>query len=160
ADVRGEGVAAHVLAWNEQDVMAFEISDNRQEPAAITVVLRMLRAPEVKTGAHRAVSKIESRDGRIILTQQFTEGDYYCGSAVAVGMVGRSAEVQTADEGEIRLAAGAGGGTFTVLIASAASFDPKEDLVASSLKQLAAAEKKGFAELAESNKAWWHDFWS
>ena len=55
----------------------------------------MLRAPEVKTAAHTAVSKIESRDGRIILTQKFTEADYYCGSVVAVGVVGRKTEVQT-----------------------------------------------------------------
>jgi hypothetical protein len=160
AEVRGDGIAANMLAWNERDVMAFEVSDSRREPAAITAVLRMLRSPEVKTGAHRAVSKIESRDGKIILTQKFMEGDYYCGSAVAIRMIGRETEVQMADEGEIRLAAGAGDGNFTVLIASAASFDPKEDIVASSLRQLAAAEKKGFAELAESNKAWWHDFWS
>ena len=160
AEVRGDGVAVNVLAWNERDVMAFEVSDNRKEPAAITVALRMLRAPEVKTAAHTAVSKVESRDGRIILTQKFTEADYCCSSAVAVGIVGRKTEVQRANEGEIRLTAEAGSGSFTILIASAASFDPKEDIVASALKQLAAAEKKGFAELAESNQRWWRDFWS
>lgn len=160
AEVGGDGVAAHVLAWNERDVMAFEVSDRRKSPAAITVALRMLRPPEVKTAAHVAVSKLESRDGRIILTQKFTEGDYYCGSAVAVGMIGRRTEILTADEREIRLAAEAGSGTFTVLIATAASFDPKEDIIAAALEQLATAEKKGYASLSQSNKAWWHDFWS
>jgi len=159
-DVRGDGVTANVLAWNEQDVMAFEISDNRKQPAAITAVLRMLRAPEVKTAAHTAVSKVEGRDGKIILTQKFAEGHYYCGSVVAVGVVGRKAEVRTASESEIQLVAEAASGSFTILIASAASFDPKEDIVAAALKQLAAAEEKGYAELAESNKSWWHDFWS
>lgn len=160
ADVRGDAVAANVLAWNEQDVMAFEVSDNREHPAPITAVLRMLRAPEVKTGAHTAVSKIESRDGRIILTQKFAEGDYYCGSVVAVGIVGRKTEVRTANEREIQLTAEAASGSFAIFIASAASFDPKEDIVAAALRQLAAAEKKGYAGLAESNKTWWHDFWS
>ncbi|MBL7152918.1 MAG: glycoside hydrolase N-terminal domain-containing protein [Phycisphaerae bacterium] len=160
ADVRGDGVAANLLAWNEQDVMAFEVGDNRERPAAITAVLRMLRVPEVKTAAHTAFSKIESRDGRIILTQKFMEADYYCGSAVAVGIVGRKTKVHVADEREIQLVAEAKNGSFTVLIASAASFDPKEDIAAAALKQLAAAENKGYAALAESNKLWWHDFWS
>ncbi len=160
ADVRGDGVTASVLAWSEQDVMAFEITDNRKEPAAITAVLRMLRAPEVKTAAHTALSKVESRDGRILLTQKFTEGGYYCGSVVAIGVVGREIEVRPAGESEIQLAAKARHGSFTVLIASAASFDAKEDIVAAALRQLAAAEKRGYGELAESNKRWWHDFWS
>jgi hypothetical protein len=160
ADVRGDGVTANVLAWNEQDVMACEVSDNRERPAPITAGLRMLRAPQVKTVAHTAVSKIESRDGRIVLTQKFAEGDYYCGSAVAVGIVGRKTEVRTANDSEIQLTAEAASGSFTILIASAASFDSKEDIVAAALKQLGAAEKNGYAGLAESNKTWWHDFWS
>ncbi len=160
ADVRGDGVAASVLAWNEQDVMAFEVSDHRKQPAPITAVLRMLRAQEVKTAAHTAVSKIEGREGKIILTQKFVEGDYYCSSVVAVGMVGRRTEVRVAKENEIQLTAEAGNGSFPILIASAASFDPKEDIITAALQQLAAAEKKGYAALAESNKSWWHDFWS
>ncbi len=160
ANVRGDGVAANLLAWNEQDVMAFEVNDSREQPAVIAAGLRMLRAPEVKTGAHTAVSKIENREDRIILTQKFTEADYYCGSAVAIGIVGRKTAVQTPNESEIRLTAEAGRGSFTILIASAASFDPKEDIVAAALWQLAAAEKKGYAGLVQSNKTWWHDFWS
>lgn len=160
ADVRGDGVVARVMAWNEQDVMAVEVGDHREQPAPITAVLRMLRAPEVKTAAHTAVSRIEARDGRIILTQRFTEGDYYCGSVVAIGIVGRRADMRTVNEGEIQLVAEAGSGSFTLLVASAASFDPKEYLVAAAIRQLAVAEKKGYAGLTESNKRWWHDFWS
>jgi hypothetical protein len=142
ADVRGDGVTANVLAWNEQDVMAFEISDNREQPAAITAVLRMLRAPEVKTAAHTVVSKIENRDGRIVLTQKFTEGDYYCGSVVAIAIVGRKADARTANESEIQLAAEAEAG-LTILIASAVELRRKEDCRAA-LRQLAVAEKKGY----------------
>jgi hypothetical protein len=160
ASVRGDGVAADVLAWNEQDVMAFQVNDSREQPAAITAVLRMLRPPQVKTAAHTAVSKIEDRDGKIILRQRFTEAGYYCGSVVAVSIVGRKAEVRPAGESEVRLAAEAARGSFTILIATAASFDPKEDIVAAALRQLAAAEKKGYAGLAQSNRKWWHDFWS
>ncbi|MCU0918021.1 MAG: DUF5703 domain-containing protein, partial [Planctomycetes bacterium] len=160
ADIRGAGVTARVLAWNEQDVMAFQVDDTREQPAPITAVLRMLRAPEVKTGAHTAVSKTESRAGRIVLTQKFTEADYYCGSVVAIGVVGRPVEVRMAGEREIQLVADAGRGAFTIFIASAASFDPKQDLVAAALGRLAVAQDKGYAALAESNKTWWHDFWS
>ncbi len=160
ANVRGDAVATNLLAWNEQDVMAFEVSDSREHPAAITAVLRMLRAPEVKTGAHTAISRIEDRQGRILLIQKFTEADYYCGSVVAIGIVGRKTVMQTPNEGEIRLVAEAGRGSFTILIASAASFDPKEDIVATALGQLAAAEKRSYAGLVESNTTWWHNFWS
>lgn len=160
AEVRGDGVVANLLAWNEQDVMAFEVSDGRRQPAPMAVVLRMLRAPEVRTAAHTAISRIEGRDGGILLTQRFTEGDYTCGSAVAIRVVGRKAEVRTAQEGEIGLAVEAGKGSFTVFVASAASFDPKEDVGAAAFRKLAAAEKKGYAGLAESNRRWWHDFWS
>jgi hypothetical protein len=160
ASVRGDAVTASVLAWNEQDVMAFEVSDNREKSAAVNVILRMLRPPEVKTAAHTAVSKIEERDCRIILTQKFMEGDYYCGSVVTVGIAGRKAEVRKVNESEIQLATQAVKGSFSIFIASTASFDPKEDIVAASLQQLAVAEKKGFAALAESNKSWWHEFWA
>ncbi len=160
ADVRGESVAVNLLAWNEQDVMAFEITDSRPQLASITAVLRMLRGPLVKTAAHTAASSIETREGRIVLTQRFTEHGYYCGSAVALGMVGRKTTVQSPDERQIRLAADPAGGPFTIFVASAAGFDPNQDLAAVALARLAAAEEAGHAALAESNRRWWHDFWS
>jgi hypothetical protein len=80
AAIEGEEVKTRTLAWNAQDVLA--------RPAASTpsVKLRMLRAPVVKSLEHTATSKLEIRDGVLILTQRFEEGDYYCASAVAVGL--------------------------------------------------------------------------
>ena len=157
--VEGRGVQVRVLAWNERDVMAVEITDRRERPGTIHVNLRMLRSPMVRTSSHTAASKLDARDGRILLTQDFVEGDYYCGSAVAIGVVGRRAEVRRANESEIRLVVEPGRGSFEVLIASAASFNRQENRMASAIAQLEAAAAKGYTALVESNLKWWHPFW-
>jgi len=158
--IEGEGVEVQVLAWHEQDVMAIRISDQRKQPASISINLRMLRPVVVKRRSHSATSKLESRDDRIILTQKFTEADYYCGSAVAVGVLGRNTKVKMSNDHELRLVAEPGRCSFTILIASAASFDHQDDVVALALAQLEAAQVKGYAGLLEANKRWWHDFWA
>ena len=148
----GNGVDARVLAWHEQDVMALRISDRRGQLAAIRINLRMLRPAVVKRRSHSATSRLAYRDDRIILTQKFTEADYYCGSAVTVGVVGRNTKVKLSNDQELRLVAEQGNGSFTIFIASAASFDPEEDIAASALWQLQAAAAKGYAGLARSNE--------
>src|SRR6185436_2049418 len=162
-ELSGKGVTAQVLAWPEKDVMAVEISDRRQAPEPIRVNLRMLRhasqyfGPELETFAanhavavqtrnHRATSQLIIKGDKIILTQEFREGDYLNRSAVAIGIIGRSAKPKFASETELRLTTRPGRGSFAVLIASAASFDPKEDVVASALSQLDEAAGKGFHE--------------
>jgi Glycosyl hydrolase family 95 catalytic domain/Glycoside hydrolase family 95, C-terminal domain len=159
-NVEGQGVNVQVLAWNERDVIALEVSDERKEPYAISTHLRMLRPALSKRRSHTAASKLDSRDGRIILTQQFTEDDYYCGSAVAVGVFGRDARIKQVNDQELQLVAEPGNGRFTILIASAASFERKQDVAASALAQLDAAAAKGYVGLLESNKRWWRDFWA
>jgi hypothetical protein len=119
----------------------------------------MLRPAVVKRRSHSATSRLERRDDKIILTQKFTEADYYCGSAVTVGVVGRNTKVKLPNDKELRLVAEPGNGSFTIFIASTASFDPEEDIAASALGQLQAATAKGYDGLARSNKQWWHDFW-
>jgi hypothetical protein len=181
--VNGQGLSAQILAWHQQDVMAFQINDQRAQPTTINVKLRMLRPAEVYTKNHSAISTLHMRDGRIVLQQEFKENDYYCSSAVAVAVVGREAIPRLSDasggklkivssqnwrtpglgqptETEIRLAIKPGNGNFTILVASAASFDPKEDVINTALKQLGAARAKGFAALLEDNKEWWHEYWS
>ncbi|MHC4214644.1 MAG: glycosyl hydrolase family 95 catalytic domain-containing protein, partial [Planctomycetota bacterium] len=177
ATVTGKDVTSRVLAWHRKDVMAVEVTDNRSEPQVINTNLRMMRHKAksfpgqsaeyiarqnsvVMTKHHKATSKFHFRNGRIILTQKFEEGDYYCGSAVALGIIGRESKAKLANVAEARLAAKAGNGKFTILMASAASFDPEEDLVATALEKLDAAMAKGFEGLLEDNKNWWHDFWS
>jgi len=175
--VEGQGVKAQILAWNKQDVMAIKVTDRRKKPTAINANLRMLRhiaksfpgqsqeyrirqSSVVKTKHHTATSKLRIQNGRIILTQEFEEGDYYCSSAVAIGIVGRKSKAKIANVTEARLAAKPGKGSFTILIATAATFDPKEDIITSALNRLEAAAAKGFKALLEDNKKWWHEFWS
>jgi Glycosyl hydrolase family 95 catalytic domain len=160
AALNGRGIEIQALAWTGQDVMAIQIEDRREKPDAISVNLRMLRPPEQRTRSHLALSKLEARDGRIILTQKFTEDDYYCGSAVVVGLIGRDARARQINDDELRLIAPAGKGVFTILIASAAGFDKNLDIVADAQRQLDAAVEKGFAGLADANKTWWGDYWA
>lgn len=159
-DVAGAGVSAQVLAWHEQDVMAVKVTDERQSPAAIKVSLRMLRPVTVQRRSHTATSKLVCREERIVLTQQFVEGDYSCGSAVAVGVLGRRSKTKQVNEQEFQLVVEPGRGSFTILMASAASFNREDDVVASALAQLEAAQGKGYAGLVESNGKWWRDFWA
>jgi Glycosyl hydrolase family 95 catalytic domain/Glycoside hydrolase family 95, C-terminal domain len=181
--VNGQGITAQIIAWHEQDVMAFQINDHRSQSTTINAKLRMLRPPEVYTKNHSAISTLHIRDGKIVLKQEFKEGDYFCSSAVVVGVVDREAMPRLSDatggkvpitssqkwrtpglgqptETEIRLAIKPGKGAFTILVASAASFDPKEDVIATALKQLESAKAKDFEALLPENKKWWHDYWS
>ena len=138
------GGAVRMLAWPAQDVIAVETA------APVQVSLRMLRFENkyfggqleamvrdhvntVQTRNHTASSRLEVRGQRILLTQEFHEGDYYCKSAVAIG----SGRARIVNETEVRLDAPAG----TILIASAATFDPAEDVAAAALRQLDAAAR-------------------
>jgi hypothetical protein len=157
--------------------MVVEIDDQRPQPAPINIDLRMLRyaiqyherqnwelasrhAVMVRTRSHTAASKLDIRNSRIILTQEFRKNDYYDASAVAIAVVGRKAKAKYVNESTVRLSAAPGKGRFTILIASAASFDPQQDVAGLALEELEAAAAKGFDALLAGNQAWWHDFWS
>jgi hypothetical protein len=174
---RGKGITARVLAWTEDDVFAIEIDDQRQQPTAINIDLRMLRyAIEyipgrnfelatrhevvVRTNAHTAASRLNIRGGRIELTQAFEEDEFYNGSAVAIAVSGRQAKARYLNESTVRLSAAPGKGRFTVLIASASSNRRKEDVAVAAGKKLDAAQAEGFAGLLAVNRKWWHEFWA
>lgn len=173
----GKGVTARVLAWPNRDVMAVEIDDRRYAAAAVNVDLRMLRdqvqyvpqknhelasqhAQVVRTAEHTATSRLHIRDGRIVLTQEFRERDFYDASAVAIAVVGRPARARFLNESTVQLSAAPAQGRLTVLVGSAASFDPGADVGALALEEVRAAEAKRFDSLRAETAAWWHDFWS
>ena len=79
---------------------------------------------------HRRASRLVAQGGRIALTQEFREGEYCCKSAVAVSIVGRPATARYVNETDVVLETGGGGRTYTMLIATAASFDPGGDVLA------------------------------
>lgn len=171
--VEGKGVTARILTWSVQDVMAISV----ETAGAAAAILRMLRyetkyfgnqletfardrVVAVQNRDHTAASRLVIRDGAIALTQEFREGDFCCKSAIAVGVAGRDAHARILNETEVEVAAAPGSGAITVLAASAATFDPDEDVLASALRQLADARSKGFATLARETREWWHSFWS
>jgi hypothetical protein len=159
ATVRGKSVNIDWLAWNEQDVIAARIHDQRANPGQVFINLRMLRMPVAKTGNHTATSKISVSGDYIVLTQEFREDKYYCGSAVVIGASGCSARAELANESTVRLVTKPGAAQFSVFVASAASFDPQKDLVAEAIKKLEDAKAKTFDGLYRSNQQWWGDFW-
>jgi len=109
---------------------------------------------------HTATSRLDIRDGRIILVQEFREADFYCSTAVAIGMSGRKSKAVYYNESTVRLSAEPGKGKFTILSSSASSFNPEEDVADLALKQLDAAQLKSFDELLKSNRDWWGNYWS
>jgi hypothetical protein len=174
---RGRGVTARVIAWPVRDVMAIEIDDQRASPEPVNIDLRMLRyarqfipgktyeleqnhAVEVRTAEHIARSQLDIRDGRILLTQQFTERDFHGSSAIAISVLGRPSRARYLNETTVQLSAAARRGKFTVLIASAASLDPRQEPGVLALAELSAAEMRGLAGLQADTADWWRDFWA
>ncbi len=177
ATLEGSGVRVGALAWHRRDVMAFQVEDRRSEPQPIRVNLRMLRHASpylggqledlvknnivmVRTGNHTAASRLIVDDDTILLTQEFREGDYYNGAVLGIRVLGRDVRPRINHETEVSLAASSGTGAFTVLIASAAAFDPAEDLVEAAKRNLDAAASLAFDELAADNREWRRDFWA
>ena len=177
ATATGNDIQSRTLAWNDGDVIATELDDQRSHPSAVNVDLRMLRyavdyiggknfelssnhAAQIRTGLHSATSKLEIRAGRILLIQEFREGDFYSASAVAIGVVGRKSKADYYNETTVRLSAEPGRGKFTILTAAAVSYDPKQDVTELALKQLDAAQAKSFDTLLEGNRKWWGHYWA
>lgn len=173
---KGKGVTARVLGWPRRDVMAVEIEDRRERPDAINVDLRMLRyavqritgqnyqlatnhAVRIKTAEHTATSRLEIRDGRILLIQEFREKEFHDSSAVAIIVMGRESRARYLNESTVQLSVAPGNGRFAVLISSAASFDPNKDVGSSAMSELKAAETKGFETLRTETADWWREFW-
>ncbi len=165
----GSGVRARLAAWPAQDVIAISV-----EGAPSIARLRMLRYEPrnasnwekatavhtqiVQTRSHTAASQLIAQGGRIALTQEFREGDFCCKTAVAVAIEGRAGAAEILNETDVGIGAG-GGPPYTILIASAATFDAAEDVAAVAFRQLDAAQTKGFAALERETAEWWHAFW-
>jgi len=174
---KGKGITARVLAWPQRDVMAVEINDERTRPEPVSVDLRMLRyavqrvtgrnfelatnhAVLIQTAEHTATSRLDIRDGRVLLIQQFLEHKFYDSSAIAISILGRGSKARYLNDATVQIAATPGRGRFTILISSAASFDPQIDTGGLAVDTLRVAEAKGFEGVQSDTAFWWHDFWS
>jgi len=175
--VRGGGVSARIVAWPDSDVFAVEIDDQRAHPEPLGVDLRMLRyrseyvpgktrelalnhSVVVRTAAHTATSTLGIDRGRITLSQQFQEGDFYNSSAIAVAVAGRESRARYLNESDVQLSASPGRGRFTILIASAAGTARSLDVVSKAVGSVDAAETRGFETVKEETARWWQEFWS
>jgi hypothetical protein len=173
----GDGVKTRSLAWTDGDVIATEVDDQRSPPGNINIDLRMLRyaqnftgkqspspigphGAEIRTDDHVAISRLDIRDGKILLTQEFTEGNFYSASAVAIGVVGRAAKPSYYNELTVRLSTESGQGKMMILTATAVSYNRRENVGDLALKQLAAAQVKSFDDLLQDNRQWWGHFWT
>jgi hypothetical protein len=175
--VRGRGVTAKAFVWHGHDVFAIEIDDQRANPSAINIDLRMLRyavqciynmsyelakshTVMIQTVEHTATSQLQIQNGRIILKQDYREHEYYNASAVAIQVVGRKSKARYLNESTVQLSAAPGKGKFTILMSTSATFDKNQNVVDLAMKELDAGAGKSFAELSKDNTAWWSDFWS
>lgn len=172
--VRAGGVTARCfVAGTEEltestDVLVVEIGDERADPQPVRVALSMWRPPEVRTGDHRAaytfaehcsVTDGESSD-RLTLTQQLTEGDHYCASAVGVGGDGAGLDAAASSPGRRTLVLPPASGKRTLLISSAVSWSSEEDLSKMALARVDAALVEGLPALRSNHLRWWKGFWA
>ena len=160
AEIRGAGVETHSFCCADRDVMAVSVEDTRAQPAALGAVLRTLRPPVVEHFSHRAESEFTCDRNTVILTQRFSEGSYYCASAVAVRWIGEEVKIRKRSDQEVALFASPANGPRQLLVASAASFDPDEDLCRRVSALLDDTETEGMASVREKTKRWWRDYWS
>lgn len=173
----GDGVKTRSLAWTDGDVIATEVDDQRSHPGVINIDLRMLRyaqlftgqpspspvgphGAEIRTGDHVATSRLDIRDGKILLTQEFTEGKFYSASAIAIAVVGSESKASYYNELTVRLSARPGKGKLMILTAAAVSYNRGENVGDLALKQLATAKGKSFDNLLQDNRNWWGNFWA
>jgi hypothetical protein len=155
----GRNVKTTSLVWSELDVMVVRIEDSRSKQTPVVANLRTLRHPITRRGDHSAISKVEVIGDKIILTQEFTEGDYYNKSAVAISMPNNNARAWIAHDTEVKLSSEINKKEFTILVSSAATFDPEFDVVNKVIQQLEKAESEGFEGVLEASKEWWHSYW-
>ena len=171
--VRGGGVTARcfVAATDElaesTDVLVVEVEDGRADPQPVRVTLSMWRPPEVRFGDHlsryafaRHSSPVRGeRSDRVTLTQQFSEGEHYCASAVAASADGAMLEPGGSAPGERTLLLPAASGRRSVLLTSAVSWSRDEEVGKEALAQVDAVREEGLAALRAAHLRWWDGFW-
>lgn len=170
--IAGDGVTVEIVPDRTRDVFAIAIHDRRSRARAPTAVLRALRfdpkfmGMNVKAGGYASALRTRSQlattwlheDARgILLSQEFREGAFVCRSAVAANFAG-AATGEVINASEIALP-GPEGGSATLFVGSAASFETEGDSVATVQEMLDAARAKGFAAIAQATRSWWRGFW-
>lgn len=166
-NISDEQVEINVIAKNDSDVIAIQITDSRSDPQPISIDLKMLRQPTVVRGNFSAISEFDlSGKGMAALKQTFEEecesgievNDFYCSTAVAVTTQGIECEISQPNAQTARLSLPAAQGTFTVIIGGSSVMDESADALAQAVENARSAP--GYDEIYESGCEWWSDFWS
>lgn len=154
--ITGDGVAVRSFISAVDDLLVLEIDDRRAAPQPLRVDLSMWRPPVVTNNAHMARYAFECRPETVLITQTYTEGDYYCGSVVAVQVASSTVE-QVADNCA-RLLLPAAGGARQIFVASAASWNAGVDLATAVNDILARNTGRTYDELLVPHAAWWANY--
>lgn len=174
--IEGKGVLIRIVPWMNEDVFAITVDRSKPQREVISAVLRMLRfdtrwfgrETEIFTENHTvrfphrsqtATSRLIAEQGRIALVQDFHEGSFCSKSAVALTLVEGAGETEIVNQTDVRIMADEMG-PVTILVASAASFHPGDDVASAAYRKLDAALAKGVAGIRCESQQWWHDFWS
>lgn len=167
--IKAKDMSFEAFAWSDRDVMVVKVTDNRQNPSPINIDLKMFRSPIETKNLHTAKSELYQKNGRIYLTQTFTEAcdtgltenDHYSKSVAAADVIGRSGVSSSqVGEGTVRLTVPGQGGSFVILLGTAASMDANENVLDMVDGELDAAVNVGYDGMVSSHTQWWHDYWS
>ncbi|MFH1006421.1 MAG: DUF5703 domain-containing protein [Candidatus Latescibacterota bacterium] len=158
--VAGEEVSVRCFVSAVSDLLVIEVDDRRAVPSPMRVTVSMWRASEVKTGNHRARYEFADTPDALLVAQRFDEGDYHCASAVACRVVGVAAQVKASSERSHTLLVPASRGKTVILISSAASWSPHEDMGRTALGVLDGVSEASYDTLRQEHARWWSGFWS
>jgi hypothetical protein len=174
--IHGAGISIRVAPLMSQDVIAVTIDYTGASAQTVSAVLRMLRYDRKYAGAqteplieqhavkvphlsHSATSRLVMDGKRILLTQDFREGDFCSKSAVAVATLSGAKGPEILNDMEVTLPA-AGIGSTTFLIASAMTMEQDREVTQLAVGQLEEVINQGLQRLETESKSWWHEFWS
>jgi hypothetical protein len=166
-----------MIAWPDRDVIAVQVHRAAPGPNPVGIKLRMLRklsqyfgaeletfarenTTALQTRSHLAKCQLLTEGERIVLTQEFTEDEYYNKSAVAIAILGQAVNGEIVNETEVRLTTDFTGHPATILISSASTFERGKDVMREALGHIDAAAAKGYAGLKSETRDWWHRFWN
>ena len=158
--VHGEDVTVRCLVYAAADLLVLEVEDARADPRPIRLSLSMWRDPVSKTAAHTASHGFQVRSQTVFLEQQFIEGDYFCGSAVALRASGGAVRIAESGATERVIELAPGRGRKLVLLATAASWNAGADLRRTTERVLRQAAGRTYDQLAAEHRGWWERFWS
>lgn len=156
----GAGVSARCYVSSAADVLVVEVDDQRPEPQPLRLTVSMWRESEVKTDRHVAKYRWHDTGNQVLVVQQFSERDYYCGSALAAGISGDGVRLESSTDKTRSLVAAPQRGRRTILVTTAASWSAADEVGARASQLLEQTAAQTSEAVRNAHRAWWHAFWS